>query len=55
MLYTDLKINQHIKIGEAEIKLIGIRDCDSQPKIRLQIQAPKSVKIEFDDNKRKSG
>ena len=48
MLYTDLRINDSIKIGEAIITLIEKNGC----KIKLSIQAVKDVKIEIIRNKK---
>lgn len=54
MLRTALKEGQFVKVGEAIIWAEEISDSAGRKKVRLAIEAPKEVKIQFDKTKRDS-
>lgn len=54
MLHTTLVKDQFVKIGEAIVYLKEIKDLTGKPKVVLSIEAPKEIKIQFDQTKRTS-
>ena len=54
MLHTELKQGQFIQVGDAMIRVSEINDIKGSKRVRLEIDAPKSIKIQFDKTKRQS-